>query len=101
MRLTVAALCMLGASVAAADAPPLVLEPLTTADGLPQATVMTDAELDTLWRPLTQHALRKQPLTIVEGHRCTVVDSEGEEYFDAIAGLWCVNVGYGRRLGHG
>ena len=41
MRLTVAALCMLGASVAAADAPPLVLEHLTTSDGLPQATVMT------------------------------------------------------------
>jgi signal transduction histidine kinase/ligand-binding sensor domain-containing protein/CheY-like chemotaxis protein/HPt (histidine-containing phosphotransfer) domain-containing protein len=32
---------MLGASAAAADAPPLVLEHLTTADGLPQATVMT------------------------------------------------------------
>ena len=32
---------MLGASVALADAPPLVLEHLTTADGLPQATVMT------------------------------------------------------------
>ena len=32
---------MLGASVAAADGPPLVLEHLTTSDGLPQATVMT------------------------------------------------------------
>src|SRR5437899_2912890 len=63
----------------------------------PQATVIMDADLDTLWRPLTQHALRKRPLTIVEGHRCTVVDSEGKEYFDAIAGLWCVNVGYGQQ----
>jgi len=32
---------MMGASAAAADAPPLVLEHLTTEDGLPQATVMT------------------------------------------------------------
>src|SRR5688572_25580237 len=33
---------MIGASIAtAADAPPLVLEHVTTADGLPQATVMT------------------------------------------------------------
>ena len=32
---------MLGASAAAADAPPLVLDHLTTEDGLPQATVMT------------------------------------------------------------
>ncbi|HEU4619701.1 MAG TPA: two-component regulator propeller domain-containing protein [Gammaproteobacteria bacterium] len=35
-----ACLSMLGASAAAADAPPLVLEHLTTEDGLPQATVM-------------------------------------------------------------
>jgi signal transduction histidine kinase/ligand-binding sensor domain-containing protein/CheY-like chemotaxis protein/HPt (histidine-containing phosphotransfer) domain-containing protein len=32
---------MLGTAVAAADTPPLVLQHLTTADGLPQATVMT------------------------------------------------------------
>jgi len=36
-----ALLYLLGASVAAADAPPLVLEHLTPSDGLPQATVMT------------------------------------------------------------
>jgi len=61
-----------------------------------QSAALTDDDLDTLWRPLTQHALRKRPLTIVEGHRCTVVDSDGKEYFDGIAGLWCVNVGYGQ-----
>ncbi len=26
----------------------------------------------------------------------TLVDSEGEEILDAMAGLWCVNIGYGR-----
>ena len=25
-----------------------------------------------------------------------VYDSEGKEYLDAMAGLWCVNIGYGR-----
>jgi len=34
-------LAILGASAAQADAPSLVLEHLTTEDGLPQATVMT------------------------------------------------------------
>src|SRR5688572_16177127 len=58
---------------------------------------VTDADLDTLWRPMTQHALRKQPLVIVEGRGWTVVDSEGKEYFDATSGLWCVNVGYGQK----
>ncbi|HXK22445.1 MAG TPA: aminotransferase [Myxococcota bacterium] len=27
---------------------------------------------------------------------CTVVDEQGRELLDALAGLWCVNVGYGR-----
>jgi adenosylmethionine-8-amino-7-oxononanoate aminotransferase len=53
-------------------------------------------DLDTLWRPFTQHALRQQPLVITSGTGCTVVDSEGKQYLDAFAGLWCVNLGYGQ-----
>ncbi len=53
-------------------------------------------DLDTLWRPFTQHALRQQPLVMVAGHGCTVVDDTGKEYIDAMAGLWCVNVGFGQ-----
>jgi putrescine aminotransferase len=34
---------------------------------------------------------------IVSASGCTVVDESGRELLDAIAGLWCVNVGYGRR----
>lgn len=26
-----------------------------------------------------------------------VTDSDGNRYLDAMAGLWCVNVGYGRK----
>jgi taurine-pyruvate aminotransferase len=59
-------------------------------------TDVGEADIDTLWRPLTQHALRKKPLVIIEGRGCTVVDAEGNEYLDAISGLWCVNVGYGQ-----
>ncbi len=55
-----------------------------------------EATLDTLWRPFTQHALRQQPLVMVEGRGCTVIDQDGREYLDAMAGLWCVNVGYGQ-----
>lgn len=36
-------------------------------------------------------------LVIVRGHGCTVWDVRGRAYLDAMAGLWCVNVGYGRR----
>jgi L-2,4-diaminobutyrate transaminase len=35
------------------------------------------------------------PLTMASGHGTTLVDTRGREYLDAMAGLWCVNVGYG------
>ena len=35
------------------------------------------------------------PLTMVSGRGSTLVDTRGREYLDAMAGLWCVNIGYG------
>ena len=34
---------------------------------------------------------------MVRGVGSTVYDEDGRSYIDAMAGLWCVNVGYGRR----
>jgi L-2,4-diaminobutyrate transaminase len=36
------------------------------------------------------------PTLMVEGAGIRVRDDAGREYLDAMAGLWCVNVGYGR-----
>src|SRR3954453_10843451 len=33
---------------------------------------------------------------IVSGRGSTLTDDQGRTYLDAMAGLWCVNVGYGR-----
>ena len=33
---------------------------------------------------------------ISQGSGCYVVDSQGKQYLDAIAGLWCANIGHGR-----
>jgi putrescine aminotransferase len=33
---------------------------------------------------------------IVRGDGCQVWDSDGQRFIDGMAGLWCVNVGYGR-----
>lgn len=38
----------------------------------------------------------KPSLVLVDAEGVHVVDSEGNKYLDGIAGLWCVNVGYGR-----
>jgi len=39
---------------------------------------------------------RSEFVSLVAGHGSTVVDRQGKEYLDAIASLWCVNVGHGR-----
>lgn len=48
-----------------------------------------------IWHPLTQHQ-GHHPLVIDHGAGSHVYDAKGRAYLDAAAGLWCVNVGYGR-----
>ena len=52
-----------------------------------------------LFHPFTSVAdhLRDGPLVIAEGHGVRVKDIRGKDYLDGMAGLWCVNLGYGRR----
>ncbi len=47
---------------------------------------------------MTQHAAPHSSLMkkFVRAKGCHLYDEDGREYLDAIAGLWCVNVGYGR-----
>lgn len=51
-----------------------------------------------LWHSLLQHRSldKKPPMVIREGKGCIVVDELGKAYIDGMAGLFCVNVGYGR-----
>jgi taurine-pyruvate aminotransferase len=59
------------------------------------AVVRTD--LNNVLHPVVAHRqLEAEPLVIVEARGSTVVDADGSQYLDAMAGLWCVNVGYGR-----
>jgi len=57
------------------------------------------ADRNSLFHPFTSVAdhLRDGPLVIVEGSGVRVKDIDGREYLDGMAGLWCVNLGYGRR----
>lgn len=51
-----------------------------------------------VWHPLLNHArMEEEPLdVVVKASGSTIRDAAGREYIDAMAGLWCVNVGYGR-----
>ncbi len=53
---------------------------------------------DSLWRPMTQHQLfqDKPAHKMVTAKGCYITDQDGKTYLDGLAGLWCVNVGYGR-----
>src|SRR5215213_4561450 len=47
------------------------------------------------WADLTALGTQES-LIVCEAHGVEVSDSEGRKYLDAIGGMWCVTVGYGR-----
>jgi adenosylmethionine-8-amino-7-oxononanoate aminotransferase len=54
-------------------------------------------DLDNVLHPIVQHkVLETKQMVVSAGEGSTVVDADGTEYLDAMAGLWCVNIGYGR-----
>ena len=63
------------------------------------ARTTREMDLQHVWHGNLQHHGLEQrpPLEIVAGDGCWVTDAGGRRYLDAMAGLWCVNVGYGRR----
>jgi adenosylmethionine-8-amino-7-oxononanoate aminotransferase len=56
-------------------------------------------DAQTIWHPLTQHKpLRENPPAhIVEADGCYLKARDGTTYLDAVAGIWCVNIGHGRK----
>lgn len=60
-----------------------------------------------LWEMDRAHALHpwtnfgpfeeKGSLVIAKGKDCQLWDVDGREYFDAVGGMWCTNIGLGRR----
>ncbi len=62
-------------------------------------TAAIEADLRHLWHHSLQHSglAHHPPLLIERAEGCHVWDAEGHRYLDAMAGLWCVNVGYGRK----
>ena len=48
---------------------------------------------DRLWRHFTRVA--DAPIVIERGEGCYIWDTEGKRYLDALAALYCVNIGYG------
>jgi adenosylmethionine-8-amino-7-oxononanoate aminotransferase len=60
-----------------------------------EAVVQRD--LGNVLHPIVQHrTLETKQMVVTGGEGSTVVDADGTSYLDGMAGLWCVNIGYGR-----
>ena len=60
-----------------------------------QAVVQQD--LENVLHPIVQHkALEAKQIVVTGAQGSTIYDADGTAYLDAMAGLWCVNIGYGR-----
>lgn len=54
-------------------------------------------DLDNVLHPIVQHrALEARQIVVTQAQGSTIYDADGTAYLDAMAGLWCVNIGYGR-----
>jgi len=55
-----------------------------------------EADREHLIHPLAHPSDHARPLVVVRGEGAEIVDADGKRYFDALSGLWNVNVGHGR-----
>jgi len=62
-----------------------------------QALIQQDAEV--LLHPASSitQLLENGPQMITSASGCRITDADGNSLLDTVAGLWCVNVGYGRK----
>jgi taurine-pyruvate aminotransferase len=65
-------------------------------DSAARATIV-QRDLGNVLHPIVPHKQLERRQTVVAGaENSTIIDADGTEYLDAMAGLWCVNIGYGR-----
>jgi L-2,4-diaminobutyrate transaminase len=64
-----------------------------------QELALEDLDRRSSLHPFTSVArhLKNGPRIFTSGYGVTLRDTQGREYIDGMAGLWCVNAGYGRR----
>ena len=61
---------------------------------------MVRQDLKNVLHPIVQHkSLETKQMVVTSAHGSTIYDADGTAYLDGMAGLWCVNIGYGRGAG--
>ncbi|MFB5663386.1 aspartate aminotransferase family protein [Alteribacillus sp. HJP-4] len=57
---------------------------------------LKERDLDSIWHAMRPHSTTPS-LIVKEADGAWIKDIDGNKYLDAMSGLWCVNVGYGRK----
>jgi beta-alanine--pyruvate transaminase len=64
----------------------------------PAASPLSRTDLEALWLPFTANRqFKAQPRLLAKASGVHYWTPEGRQILDAVAGLWCVNAGHGRR----
>jgi len=63
---------------------------------IPDIQDVLDKDRKFVWHMLFPHQENVSPMVVTEGKGSWITDIHGNRYLDAMSGLWCVNVGYGR-----
>ena len=50
-----------------------------------------------IWHAMSRYDPKASPLVVTEAEGAWITDIDGNQYLDGMSGLWCVNVGYGRK----
>jgi len=62
----------------------------------PNTQSILEADRAHLIHPLSHPTDHAKPIVVVRGEGAEIIDAEGKRYYDALSGLWNVNVGHGR-----
>lgn len=57
---------------------------------------LVEKDRENVWHHISAYNEKNPPMVIESGEGAWITDNEGNRYLDAMAGLWAVNVGYGR-----
>ena len=65
---------------------------------MPTAVTLSRSELEAYWMPFTANrAFKSKPRLLAKASGMHYWTADGRQILDAVAGLWCVNAGHGRR----
>lgn len=62
-----------------------------------RGTDLYEKDRSYLWHHLSPYRKDQYAMIVAEGSGSWITDVDGNRYLDAMSGLWCVNVGYGRK----